>query len=518
MKKELSINTTPILACYGYESYNDAIVSNRSYVNDTVAIIDNVFINNEQGDINMFNFLSDSITCENKDGVLIFRATSHALRYKGLLYLKVSDDYDISFCVKHHLYTSPWSLIAAFASASLDEFKEENKPNGKTPYLFGYFKKTGYWKCIGDDSCSINRSVPDGSAYWIKIKKYQGDINAYVSQDGTDWSLVSSDTLELKNDSYTGIYIDLGESSYYNWLYSNHLQIFCCDTFSGNCPPIEYFFPMDPDGMTKNNPFIHEYQIPYSLVESQNIRLNDLIHYCIDHNIYLDLSLNEKYIENRWAYNRCDFDHYNMVFGYNDDENTVSIFGYNKASKASVTIVDYNRVLKAFEKSEKRDLVLRKHEIKYSPEELSFIMIKSLIEDYLNSKDSSWRYPGACVKRDGCAFGIAVYDCIVSNDYNFLYFLKDLRIAYFLVEHKRIMHDRVVFFADRKLLPKDVSKSLIAKAKKLSDMASNILLLIMKYRATGDHSLPGRIKKSMLTEKENDIDFCKSLLGSLAEQ
>ena len=49
-------------------------------------------------------------------------------------------------------------------------------------------------------------------------------------------------------------------------------------------------------------------------------------------------------------------------------------------------------------------------------------------------------------------------------------------------------------------------------------MASNILLLIMKYRATGDHSLPGRIKKSMLTEKENDIDFCKSLLGSLAEQ
>jgi len=518
MIKELSINTAPILACYGYESYNDAIVSNKSYVNDTVAIIDTVCINNEQGDINMFGLLSDSITLKNNGGVLTFSADSQALRYKGLLYLKVSYDYEISFRVKHHLYTSPWSLIAAFASASLDEFKEENKPNGKTPYLFGYFKKTGYWKCIGDDSCSINRSVPDGSAYWIKIKKYQGEINAYVSQDGTDWSLVSSDTLDLKNDSYTGIYIDLGESSYYNWLYSNHLQIFCCDTFSGNCPPIEYFFPMDPDGMTKDNPFIHEYQLPYSLVESQNIRLTELIHYCIDHNIYLDLSLNEKYLDNRWAYNRCDFEHYNMIFGYNEDENTVSIFGYNKASKVSASLVDYNSILTAFEKSEKRDLILRKHEIKYSPEELNVVMIKHLIVDYLNCRDSSWRYPGLCIKREHYAFGISVYDCIVNNDHNFSYFLKDLRIAYFLFEHKRIMHDRIVFFADRKLLPKDVSKSLIAKAKKLSDMASNILLLIMKYRATGDHSLPGRIKKSMLTEKENDIDFCINLLGGLAEQ
>lgn len=225
VKKELLINRTPNLACYGYESYNDAIVTNKSYVNDMVAVIDNVCINNEQGDLKMFDLLSDSMTFKDNDGVLTFYATSQALRYKGLFFLKISDDYEVSFCVKHHLYTSPWSLIAAFASASLDEFKEDKKSNGKTPYLFGYFKKTGYWKCIGDDSCSINMSVPDDSAYWIRIKKYQGKIQAYVSQDGTDWSLVSSDTLDLENDGYTGIYLDLGENSYYNWLYSKHLQM-----------------------------------------------------------------------------------------------------------------------------------------------------------------------------------------------------------------------------------------------------------------------------------------------------
>ena len=62
MQKELPINPAPNLASYGYESYNDAIAPNKSYDNDIVSIIDNMIINNELCDINMFNFLSDSIT------------------------------------------------------------------------------------------------------------------------------------------------------------------------------------------------------------------------------------------------------------------------------------------------------------------------------------------------------------------------------------------------------------------------------------------------------------------------
>lgn len=45
MKKGLPLNSMTILACYGYESYNDAIASSKLYVNDIVALIDKISIN-----------------------------------------------------------------------------------------------------------------------------------------------------------------------------------------------------------------------------------------------------------------------------------------------------------------------------------------------------------------------------------------------------------------------------------------------------------------------------------------
>lgn len=515
MRKTLPINCTPILSCYGYESYKDAIVSSKQYVNEIIAVIDRISINNEQDAISRFSFLSESITYENIDGELVLRAISNALRFKGILYLKVEGDYDISFRVKHHLYTSPWSLIAAFASASIDEFRDEYKPTGKTPYLYGYFKKTGYWKSAGDESVSINLIVPNNEAYWIKIKKCQETVFSYVSKNGSDWSILGCDRIGLGINSYTGIYMDLGESSYHNWLYSNHLQIFCGEVFPELGPPIEYFFPIDQNGITKANPFIHEYQIPYSLIESQNICLADLIHYCIDQNIYLDISLNEKYIEDRSAYNKSDYYHYNMVFGYDNSNNTVSIFGYNGASKVSASLADFNSILKAFEESDKQDLFLRKHDMGYYPEELNITLIRNLLEDYIYSKDSSWRYSGICVKRDNCSFGLSVYDCITNSEKNFSYFLSDLRVAYFLTEHKKIMKERIEFLIAKNIVSSYFAYALMEKSKKLYDITSTILLLVMKYKVTKDESIKDRLKKHFITVKALDTDLCVNLLRSI---
>ncbi len=91
--------------------------------------------------------------------------------------------------------------------------------------------------------------------------------------------------------------MDFGEYSYYNWLYLNHIQIFCNNNLSESTVPIEYFFPNDPTGMTKANPFIQEHNIPYSLIEAYDIRIDKLIKYCINQNMYIDLPLNEKYIK-----------------------------------------------------------------------------------------------------------------------------------------------------------------------------------------------------------------------------
>lgn len=74
MKKQLPINTKPILACYGYESYNDAIASSDLYVSDCVALIDNMCINGKSSAENPFAFQSDSLTFSNNNGVYEFKS------------------------------------------------------------------------------------------------------------------------------------------------------------------------------------------------------------------------------------------------------------------------------------------------------------------------------------------------------------------------------------------------------------------------------------------------------------
>ncbi len=126
-----------------------------------------------------------------------------------------------------------------------------------------------------------------------------------------------------------------------------------------------------------------------------------------------------------------------MIFGYNDENNSASVYRYNEQSKVSASVIDYDSLQTAFNQSDGHDVILRKYDMDYYPEELNVSLIRDLIEDYLYSKDSSWRYSGICVKRDNCSFGISVYDCITNNEKNFLYFLSDLRAAYFLTEHKK---------------------------------------------------------------------------------
>ncbi len=510
----LPINPTPNLACYGYESYNDSIASSELYVSNVLAIIDNAYLDN-------IPLTEKNIICYSEDIAYSVKANSfefYSLKHShpnGLLYLNISNDVTLSFRIKHHLYTSPWSQISAFISPSIDEFKSKNDKVNKASYKIGLFKRTGFWKAHGDKLSSLDYCFNDNESYWLKIRKDKGNVISYISLDGTNWFDAGCETAEISGNYYIGIHLDFGEYSYYNWLYSYHIQIFCNSNLSESTVPIEYFFPNDPTGMTKFNPFIQEYNIPYSLIKAYSIRIDKLIKYCINKNMYLDLPLNEKYIKNRWAYGKNNYIHYNMVFGYDDVHSTASILGYNEQSKVSTSTVDYDSLQTAFNNSNGQDVIFRKFEMGYTAEILNVTLIYNLIEDYFYSRDSSWRYPGMCIKRDNCSFGLSVYDCITNSEQNFASFLGDKRIAYFLTEHKRIMKDRVTFLVERNIISDEFASTLMEKSKRLYDITTTILLLVMKYNITKSESIKDRLKKHLAIAKSLDIDLCDNLLKNM---
>ncbi len=204
-----------------------------------------------------------------------------------------------------------------------------------------------------------------------------------------------------------------------------------------------------------------------------------------------------------------------MVFGYDDVHNTASILGYNEQSKVSTSTVYYDSLQTAFNNSNGHDVIFRKFEMGYTAEILNVTLIYNLIEDYFYSRDSSWRYSGMCIKRDNCSFGLSAYDCITNSEQNFASFLGDKRIAYFLVEHKRIMKDRVTFLIERNVISDEFVSTLMEKSKKLYDIITTILMLVMKYNITKSESIKDRLKKHLVTAKSIDIDLCDNILKSI---
>lgn len=516
MKKHLPINETPNLACYGYESYNDSIASSNTYLDNTIVEIDNFYVNENIVDDNCLGFESNSIKCYCENGLFRFTSINNALSLNSVLYKKVYGDTNVSLRVSRHLYTTPWAFVSVFVSNSLHELEDSFRSRNYSPYLFGYFKKSGLAKIVGTSYKSLNATLNDGKSYWLRISTLGSHICAYYSDDGQNWIQASCDYVDIGKEYYIGIFLNMGELSYFNWLYSNHLQIYCNADLSENYVPIDYFNPVDPSGISKINPFVDEYRIPCDLIKSLNIDFSSLIHYCIDNNMYVDVPLNERYISNRRAYQKYNYLHYNMIYGYNDDNDTVSILGYDKSLKLKKSDETYKDILKGYFNNVSSDIVLRRYEMNYFPEELNLCLIVNLLTDYLEERDSAERYPGLCLRREKCVFGIAVYDCIVSSDKNLDSFLNDKRIAYFMSEHKRLMVERIQFLTERNIID-DRSCELIKKGKTLYNEAKILMALVLKYNLKPSISLLQNIKNKIATIKLNDIQLSTEILDNLKQ-
>lgn len=514
MKNQLPLNKTPNLICYGYESYNDSIATSDIYLNNILVEIDNFHTNENAVADNRFSFISKGIECCCENGLFKFVSSNNAALLKGILYEKACGDMDISFRVSRHLYTAPWAFVSVFVADSIDELEDDYIKSKASPYLFGYFRKSGLYKMIGDNIDSLNTTFNDCDSYWLRIIIRENQISSYYSDNGQDWIEAYCDTVDKGKEYYTGIYLDMNEFTYYNWLYSNHLQIYCYNILSENCVPIDYFYPTDYDGLSKSNPFVHEHKIPYHIIESFHIRLDELLCYCIDNGIYIDLPLNEKYIPNRIAYQKNDYSHYNMVYGYDSENDTVSILGYDKNLKLHASAESYDNILTGYLNNIGSDIVLHKFEMNYLPEQLNIDLIINTLTDYIECRDSSERYSGICQKRHRCVFGVAVYDCIVNSEKNFNTFLDDLRIAYFLTEHKKLMADRIRFLVEKNIL-KENSCELIEKGKKLYESTMLLLSLVMKCKLKPSANLMQDIKNKISTIKQNDIHLSTEILESL---
>lgn len=503
--KKLPISDIPYVRTYTYHAYMNAIIQKTT--SDILAIIkfpeeifSNLLIEQEKVDI------------AEENNEIIIKSNPYERNNYCSFFRKIKNNDSFIVEIIHQQYIHYWGNIQLFITNNGSNTLDNNS------YLFAYgnFSGDGLFIKNYDSFCDINKLYSDDIQYplLLKINVTENKISFFYSNDKQSWNLCYECTINdnLLNDFYIGVKVELSaaENMYYNWLFSNYIQIMLNSGWvnSPNIVALDYFVTPQKNYnyYTIHNLLDFKYENPKMILESYNSIINFIIHQ-INHNFYVEILLNEKYIENRKVYQKDDENHTNLIYGYNEDLKLLYIMGFNKTSKPELGIITYDMFNMAYNTS---DINANIYLLKYVPDTKIYKLNKrhiiSSIDDYLNGKNTSNNYGNLFMPLD-FTFGIHVYDELMKNDKTIDIFMHDVRISYLLFEHKKIMRDRISYLITQGIINATNSIEIVNFIKKIYSQSEIINNLVIKYGLNNNNHIKDKITLLMNDVKELEM-FC----------
>lgn len=394
------------------------------------------------------------------------------------IYRKLSYNDELTFQIKYQQYTNRWDSIIAFIDINNTKERIDNYPQMRL--VFGRY-------CNGDlfimsgEYYQLQKKEKYSKNEWFKIKVVNGRIFIYLLYDNLEWSLIN----EVKNFKLTddnnatiGLECCLLNNQYNKWMSNNFIQLY----YNRNNPvKLDYSGLIQRDNRSYSiNPFIKFSYIERDVLDSLKIKLIDYILSQLDTNKYIELWLNEKYIPYLAAYDKYDYIHESLIFGYDNKNKVFNLISFLQG-KPIQTTVSYDNISKAWESvnDNNRDLTSFAFQPDIEIYELDIFHIYNKISDYLFGHNSSEDYSNAVGIESGI-FGINIYKEFISSNCNKRTFLEDVRIAFLLKEHKYCMKKRFEYLNEWGLFPKYEYKKINILMKKITNLSDVILYLVIK--------------------------------------
>lgn len=269
-----------------------------------------------------------------------------------------------------------------------------------------------------------------------------------------------------------------------NWIFSNYIQI-CLHTEG---VPLDYYTVRAREyDFALINPFL-----PLSSFSHYDLErfagsggICEWIKRVIDSGYCVEIMLNERFLPNRRAYGAYDFDHINLIYGYNDD-NEYMLLGYAEKPMAStVSFAEFGLAMNAI----KYNSIQRAHLYKFSHNKVEFAFDLSTVvqslEEYISGTNSAAKMARFICEADkNILWGIKALERIKADSATFELFLSDVRMSYTLLERNKLMVKRMDFLHQRNFLRKDDSLEFSRIFQELIDM-SNIIVGRVIYRKNG---------------------------------
>lgn len=516
MCKFLEINENPILHGYSHSASMFSIISPKVCFGGNDSIIDNLNFDIDGKQINTFTVAENensecitSVFADSIDGRLKVNTSYSADgRSKGDAYLYNCSSLPMQCSVENICFK--WNNMWSFSGIKIS--RDTNAYGAEFRIGFLANGKIGMMHIYDDHSMDDYRCFNNDKQYkYVKAEIKNNRIISSFSKNGLEWDVFSEEENYINSEcKRIGYYLWCDEDRFENWFYSNYILLHS----SENLEP-EYDVKLDYyngthffDRYDSFNPFLFQQYIDDFILEGSS--LIEFVKKAIDHDYYVNLRLNERYIENRRAFKHdYDFDHENMVYGYDDE--AIYLAGFDRNQMFVLYTLSYENFVTAYEKNTgKYEINLSKFRVDSYVFNLEPECIKKQLKEYLYGYDPSYR-EDLMISDTHRVYGIKIYDILLKN----LKKLNDRRIVYILKEHHEIMIKRIEYFYKRNIINYNDYEGLHSEAVQLCRNLDKLVFSSLKYNITKDDKISLQMKPVIEKIKKDDIEFINHLINSI---
>ena len=484
MKKYLEINETKDFLSYTHHSFVDSIINRKEiasiYIKDydskEWSILD-TDINYEFDDKTNIIFLSER---ENRKSVSL--ELVRKCRAIDEIVIKISD-----FNLVDSLSNVMCSII--------DDLET-------TESLFSF-----YWNQYDITIKEEKYKYENHFNMFYKIEVVEDDICILISYDMIIWKELYRTHIDKKSsaDEYFSVKIYFGDNQYENWKNMNFLQLFYHENDYNGVYLDYYVCPRKGIDASYGNAcqFLDTEYIDYDIL-SKNI--HSYIESSVESEYYLSIFLNEYYIPNRKAYMSYDYNHYNLILGYDTEKQEYKILGYNSIGKLCCSTISYETLETALYPNE----VIRYHyKVNSYQYKFNVRFIKNAIREFLLSEDSSYRFANILTSEEG-VYGISIFDKLLNTIKGRQLILDDRRVSYVLYEHANLNKKRLIYLINHGYIKENYIDQLTLQAKEILLVAEIVKNYVIKNILFPLDS--SKIFRNLTKMKELENDFFNTLL------
>ncbi|MEK5163596.1 hypothetical protein NYE69_14820 [Paenibacillus sp. FSL R5-0527] len=271
--------------------------------------------------------------------------------------------------------------------------------------------------------------------------------------------------------------------SFYEWFYSNYIQLECSPLVS----PLTFDFYTF-EKLNSKSPFLGEMYFLKSMINKYTSPMQFIIDALADEH-YIVSFVDEFYIPNRQAYQRFHNVHDIMIYGFDLTQKIFYVAGYKEDRKFGFTEVDFDHFEKALligasegslgQWADGMHLMKLKLDTSFT---LNLNVLVDLMEDYVHSRNTSMRFRMIQDSKKSI-FGIDTFDYVLEYLRQYNGEKLDVRIFHTIYEHKKTMVSRIRYLRD--VTGIEFTPALVNEFVELENNALIGRNLCLKYELSG---------------------------------